>query len=113
MTCCEHDKRQALACLETARYDVILTDMRMPELDGPALFREIARRWPAQAERVVFVTGDTLGSSLEEFASRSGRPVIEKPFLPEEVRRIADEVAAASGASHRIAGNPDPRGVPP
>jgi two-component system NtrC family sensor kinase len=42
----------------------------------------------------VFVTGDTLNASLEDFAINSGRPLIEKPFLPGEVRRIVAAVAA-------------------
>jgi hypothetical protein len=39
------------------------------------------------------VTGDTLASTLREFVSKSGRPVIEKPFLPSEVRRVVAELA--------------------
>jgi two-component system NtrC family sensor kinase len=44
----------------------------------------------------VFVTGDTLASALRDFVSESGRPVIEKPFLPNEVRRVVE--ALATGA---------------
>jgi len=73
------------------RFDVILTDMRMPDLDGCALYREIERRWPARAAQVVFVSGDTLASTLREFAKDTGRPVIEKPFLPSEVHRVVAE----------------------
>jgi two-component system NtrC family sensor kinase len=64
----------------------------MPDLDGRALYREIELRWPGHGGRVVFVTGDTLASTLREFVSESGRPVIEKPFLPSEVRRVVAEV---------------------
>jgi two-component system NtrC family sensor kinase len=71
--------RQALERMAAERYDVILTDIRMPDLDGRALYQEIQRRWPRQAKRVVFITGDTLASALSEFVSASGRPVIEKP----------------------------------
>jgi two-component system NtrC family sensor kinase len=39
------------------------------------------------------VTGDTLASELREFVCESGRRVIEKPFLPGEVRRVVAEVA--------------------
>ena len=93
--------REALKRMATQRFDLILTDMRMPDLDGRALYAEIRQRWPAQAARVVFVTGDTLASSLRDFVSESGCPVIEKPFLPSEVRRIVAELTAASqpGAS--------------
>lgn len=85
--------REALERLSKEHYDVILTDIRMPDIDGCALYREIERRWPAQATRVIFVTGDTLASALREFVSQSGRPVIEKPFLPSDVRRIVAELA--------------------
>ena len=91
--------REALERLAADRYDAILTDIRMPDLDGRALYEEIEARWPGQAVRVVFVTGDTLASELREFVCRSGRRVIEKPFLPSEVRRVVDEVAAGGELS--------------
>jgi PAS domain S-box-containing protein len=84
--------RQALKRMASERYDVIFTDMRMPELDGRALYREIEQQWPEQAERVVFVTGDTLTATLRDFVDATGRPVIEKPFLPSDVRRVVVEV---------------------
>jgi PAS domain S-box-containing protein len=86
--------REALELMASERYDAILTDIRMPDLDGRALYQEIERRWPGQARRVIFVTGDTLASALREFVSQSGRPVIEKPFLPSEVRRVVAELPA-------------------
>jgi two-component system NtrC family sensor kinase len=85
--------REALERLSSEHFDVIITDMRMPDLDGRALYQEIERRWPGRARRVVFVTGDTLASALREFVHASGRPVIEKPFLPSEVRRVVAELA--------------------
>jgi CheY-like chemotaxis protein len=91
--------REALERMAAAHYDVILTDIRMPDLDGRALYQEIERRWPGQSGRVVFVTGDTLASALREFVSKSGRPVLEKPFLPSEVRRIVAELATDGGAA--------------
>jgi two-component system NtrC family sensor kinase len=88
--------REALEHLAGEQYDVIFTDIRMPDTDGCALYQEIERRWPDQAGRVVFVTGDTLASALREFVSESGRPVIEKPFLPSDVRRVLAEVASST-----------------
>jgi two-component system NtrC family sensor kinase len=85
--------REALEYLARERYDVILTDIRMPDVDGRALYQEIEQRWPERAARVAFVTGDTLTSALRDFAAASGRPVIEKPFLPVDVRRVVAELA--------------------
>jgi len=85
--------REALERMAAERYDVILTDIRMPDLDGRALYQEVERRWPEQAGRVVFVTGDTLTDALREFAAASGRPVIEKPFLPGDLRGVVAAIA--------------------
>ncbi len=85
--------REALERMAAERFDVILTDIRMPDLDGRELYREIERCWPDQAPRIVFVTGDTLASTLRQFVVDSGRPVLEKPFLPADVRRLVTQVA--------------------
>jgi PAS domain S-box-containing protein len=85
--------REALNLIAAESYDVILTDIRMPDLDGRAFYEEVARRWPERAGHIVFITGDTLASAMREFVSSSGRPVIEKPFLPSDVRRVVAELA--------------------
>ncbi|HQU47911.1 MAG TPA: PAS domain S-box protein [Casimicrobiaceae bacterium] len=90
---------EALDRLADEAFDVILTDVRMPGLDGRALYEEIVRRWPGRARNVVFVTGDTLATSLREFVRSTGQPVIEKPFLPGEVRRVVAELGARGSAT--------------
>jgi two-component system NtrC family sensor kinase len=93
--------REALERMGEEQFDVVLTDIRMPDLDGRALYREIERRWPDRAAQVVFVSGDTLASTLRTFAEETGRPVIEKPFLPNEVRRVVGEtVTGVERGSH-------------
>jgi PAS domain S-box-containing protein len=94
----------ALARLHAGEYDVILTDIRMPDMDGMALFEEIKRRWPERVGRVVFVTGDTLSARLREFADAGRCLVIEKPFAPSDVRRIVDEVVANGARGARARG---------
>jgi len=99
--------RRALARLQVEPFDVIVTDIRMADLDGRDLYREIVRRWPQWAERCVFVTGDSLAPGLREFMRESRRPVIDKPFLPAEVRRIVAEAAAAQSPNQpRIESRP-------
>lgn len=88
--------KEALDRLIRARYDVIFSDLRMPEMDGPALYREVEGRWPPLAQRFIFVTGDSLSSAFRKFLADVKRPVIEKPFTPSNVRRAVAEVYAAS-----------------
>jgi len=88
--------REALERMANAHYDVVLTDIRMPDLDGRALYEAIEQRWPGRADTVVFVTGDTLASTLRDFVTETGRPVIEKPFMPSEVRRVVAELVAGA-----------------
>jgi PAS domain S-box-containing protein len=86
--------RDAQAQIGAHDYDVIVCDLRMPDLDGPALFRWLRKERPELTSKIVFLTGDTLGPAASRFLSDSGRPVVEKPFVPEEIRRVIASVAA-------------------
>jgi CheY-like chemotaxis protein len=82
----------ALDKLRDGTYDLIVSDLKMPHLDGPGLYREIARRHPHMIRRIIFVTGDTLGPESAEFLRRSKAPTFGKPFEPDDVRRVIDQV---------------------
>jgi two-component system NtrC family sensor kinase len=86
----------ARALLEQRDYDAILCDVRMPDLDGPALFDWLSRHKPHLCERTAFVTGDTLGAAASAFLARAGRPTLEKPFVPAELRRLLAELMPPS-----------------
>ena len=66
--------------------DLILSDLRMPDLDGPGLHRELAASSPELARRMVFVTGDVLTPETATFLARTSLPVIEKPIDPYDLR---------------------------
>jgi CheY-like chemotaxis protein len=78
---------EALARLDGEAVDLILSDLRMPDLDGPGLYGRLAERWPALARRIVFVTGDVLTPETGSFLNRAGLPVLEKPIDPSDLRR--------------------------
>jgi CheY-like chemotaxis protein len=88
--------REARALLANRDVDLIVSDIRMPEMDGPALFAWLQSERPELAARVAFVTGDTLGVDAVRFLARSGRPVMEKPFTRASVKRLLAEHAEAS-----------------
>jgi PAS domain S-box-containing protein len=97
--------RDAIACLEDSGADLIISDLHMPDLDGPELYRTLAENHPRLAERMVFMTGDVLAADVNGFLTRTGVPVLDKPIDPYElrirVRRMLEERAksptAASG----------------
>jgi two-component system NtrC family sensor kinase len=86
----------ALQYLSEREYDAILTDLRMPEMDGPELYRQIEQRWPQRARQVIFITGDALSPTVQTFLAGTGQPYLEKPFVPAEVRAIVREIGGAA-----------------
>jgi two-component system NtrC family sensor kinase len=70
----------ALELLGEARFDAIICDMRMPDLDGAGLWRAVRERDPALARRMLFVTGDTLSRAARQLLDESGCPSLDKPF---------------------------------
>jgi len=91
----------AMRLLADRSVDVILSDMRMPDVDGPGLFMRIKNAYPDLLGRLVFITGDTLGPANRAFLKRTGVPHLEKPLSPEEVRRVVHEVLAGAGEPRR------------
>ncbi|HET6522191.1 MAG TPA: PAS-domain containing protein [Geminicoccaceae bacterium] len=91
--------RDALARLSSGDYDAVICDLRMPDMDGPALFDEVARVRPDLASRFVFATGDQLSDASRRFLTASGRPCLEKPLMPEQVLRIVAQVVDAARAA--------------
>src|SRR5262245_41143927 len=57
----------AWAHLQAQRYDVILCDLLMPEIDGQAFYTLLQQYAPFLCTRVIFLTGDTLGETTRRF----------------------------------------------
>ena len=80
---------------EGGDYDLVVSDLRMPGIDGPALFAWIGDQRPDLVARTAFTTGDTLGTAAARFLAGAGRPVLEKPFMPDSIRHFL--TAAVTG----------------
>jgi two-component system NtrC family sensor kinase len=74
--------REGLQLVAAQDYDLIISDMRMPDGDGTDFYQEIRARAPTLARRFVFITGDTANPDAWAFLEDAGVPVIEKPFPP-------------------------------
>lgn len=82
----------ARARLAHGNYDLVISDLRMPDLDGPSLYDFVRAERPDLAARMAFSTGDTLGAAAARFIAEMQRPVLEKPFVPEAVRRFLEQM---------------------
>jgi signal transduction histidine kinase/ActR/RegA family two-component response regulator len=86
--------REALDWLGDREVDLIISDLRMPDMDGPALYRALAERRPELLTRLVFITGDTLAADITGFLSETGANVLEKPLDPPDVSRRVQALLA-------------------
>jgi CheY-like chemotaxis protein/glycosyltransferase involved in cell wall biosynthesis len=80
--------RAALARLREAPFDLVLSDLRMPDLDGIALYREIERTHPRMAERVIFVSGNTREPRYQRFLADLADRNLAKPFDLGQLARL-------------------------
>jgi CheY-like chemotaxis protein len=69
-------------------FDIVLSDIRMPDYDGPTLYAWLLANRPELAGRIAFVTGDTLSGLAADFIAASGCRVLEKPFTPAGLRDL-------------------------
>jgi two-component system NtrC family sensor kinase len=78
-------------------YGCILLDLKMPGMSGQQLYHRIAKFDQGLAQRVIFVTGDTVSPDTRDFISASGNPAVSKPFKLEDVlRQIRNSLEANS-----------------
>lgn len=98
----------ALELLDMARFDAVVSDLRMPDMDGAALWREVRERQPELARRMLFVTGDTLSPGARQFLDQAGCDSMDKPFARADLLARVGRTLAA-GAAIPTAGANAPR----
>jgi len=95
---------RALARLQERRYDVLLCDLRMPDLDGPTFYDILTSHYPTLRLRVVFLTGDTLSADSIAFLKQCGQPWLPKPCTIVAVRSAIAQVLNAAMPAHERQG---------
>jgi two-component system NtrC family sensor kinase len=85
---------EAAELVEREPFDVIITDMKMPGMDGASFYRQVRQRDPALARRIVFITGDTVSPDTRAFLQRVSNPVLAKPFKIGPLRDAIEAVLA-------------------
>ena len=94
--------REALALLGEHAFDVVVTDLRMPEVDGLAVLRA-ARNRPGPPE-VVLMTAHATAESAVEAMKAGAADYVTKPFSMDELRLRVQRLAAQRAAESQRAG---------
>ena len=77
--------RSALERVRSTHFDVVLSDIRMPDGSGEDFYRAAVLDQPGLAKRFVFMTGDTANPSPWQFVEEVQAPVLEKPFTADSL----------------------------
>jgi two-component system, NtrC family, sensor kinase len=86
---------EAAGLVENEEFDVIITDLKMPGMDGASFYRQVRERDPAQAGRIIFITGDTVSADTRAFLQRVSNPVLAKPFKIGPLRDAIESVLSS------------------
>jgi CheY-like chemotaxis protein len=78
-------------------YDVIITDVRMPGMNGLELYALVIRKMPAMKDRIIFITGDVMGADIKAFISSNKIPYLAKPF---HLNELAEKINSILGAGN-------------
>jgi GAF domain-containing protein/ActR/RegA family two-component response regulator len=84
--------RSALERVRSTRFDVVLSDLRMPDGSGEDFYRAAVLDQPGLARRFVFMTGDTANASPWQFVEEAQAPVLEKPFTADRLFAALERV---------------------
>ena len=98
------DGREALERAAEEDFDLVICDMKMPELDGEHFYKTLAASGNPLCRRFLFVTGDVVAAHTHDFLERNQLPHVAKPFrveeLTEKVRRVLSLVKPARPSSN-------------
>jgi two-component system, NtrC family, response regulator HydG len=94
--------REALARLQDGRFDVVVTDLRMPDVDGLAVLRAVrALSAPGGRPEVVLMTAHATAESAVEAMKAGAADYVVKPFAVDELRLRVRRLAAQREAERR------------
>ncbi len=85
---------QALRRLSQESFDLVVCDIRMPDLDGRQLYRELKKLRPRTLPRTLFMTGDSADPEARLFAENNQVRLVAKPFTSEALTQAVQELFA-------------------
>jgi CheY-like chemotaxis protein len=93
------DGYTAIRMVDAQFYDLIMADLKMPEIGGMDVYSRIEHSNPMQARRVVFFSGDVVNPQTTAFLNRVGLPFLVKPFTIKELVDFVEQALASDELS--------------
>jgi DNA-binding NtrC family response regulator len=90
------DGRAALQRIDESTFDVVVTDVRMEDVDGLQVLEHVQRR--SQQTKVIVITGYATVEMAREALAKGAFDFIAKPFKPEDLRRVIARAAESISA---------------
>lgn len=75
-------------------YDLCVSDIRTPDMNGIQLYEYLEQEHPELARRVIFTTGDVMSGSIAQFLEETERPFLPKPFTRDELKQAIRDAFA-------------------
>jgi DNA-binding NtrC family response regulator len=103
------DPSSAYQILAESRFDLVLLDLRLPQMPGDTLFLALVRHWPRLLGRIILMSGDIHAPQPGWPPELTHCPVLHKPFsLDLLVRTVGQVLAAADSNADLLEGNGNP-----
>lgn len=95
---CAHDGLEAVKILPEMNFDMVITDLHMPKMDGWTLMRYIKKEIPGMP--VILITGYHSDHNKDEASRSAADGYISKPFSADQIRNILESVFKQKAGSN-------------
>ena len=90
------DPISAVARINEKTFDIVVTDIRMDEMDGMQVLEHVLAKSPKT--KVIMITGYAMIALAREAMEKGAFDFIAKPFKPDDLRTVIAKAAAALGS---------------
>jgi DNA-binding NtrC family response regulator len=96
------DPNSAYQMLSETTFDLVLLDLRLPQIGGDTLYLAIVRQWPRLRDRVILMSGDPWSEQVDWPKELLSCTILAKPFSLETLKKTVSAVLAAANTQNDL-----------